>query len=82
MTHTRVHVNVMFSDPYLACDACHAWVTGWHDNDRCGCAGTFWNVPCGCTRAGVTSRCPSWSPVDGCRCREHLGYVLHVPRED
>ncbi len=78
VTHTRTHVYVGFADPYLVCDRCRGWVTSWHDGDRCGCKDTWWNMPCGCERAGVDSTCPSWGPVDGCRCQEHLGYVPHA----
>jgi hypothetical protein len=79
MTHTftRTHVFVEFADPYLTCDTCKKWVTAWHNNDQCGCDETWWNEPCGCIRAGTTSVCPSWSPVDGCTCLEVLGRVDH-----
>lgn len=77
VTHTRTHVHIEFADPYLTCDRCKAWVTGWHNPNRCGCDETGWqNLPCG-HQSGATSACPSWSPVDGCRCRQHLGYVPH-----
>lgn len=76
-THTRTHVTVDFADPYLVCDGCRRPVTGWHHHTLCGCRETFWNEPCGCRRAGVDSTCPSWGPVDGCRCLAHLGYVSH-----
>lgn len=76
-THTRTHVTVDFADPYLICEDCRRSVTGWHHDELCGCDETFWNEPCGCRRAGVTSTCPSWGPVDGCRCQAHLGHVSH-----
>lgn len=80
-THTRTHVHITFADPYLTCERCKRWVTGWHDPNRCGCHDGGWqNLPCG-HQAGVTSACPacpSWSPVDGCNCREFLGHVLHA----
>lgn len=83
MTHTRTHTFITFADPYLKCDRCGAWVERWHNNDACGCDDTWWNEPCGCERAGTTSACPSWGPVDGCRCAEILGRVEHEepPRE-
>ncbi len=59
MTHTRTHVFVTFADPYLACGQCEQWVTGWHDDDRCGCDAGSWLEPCGHT-AEATSKCPSW----------------------
>lgn len=77
-THTRVHVFVEFADPFLICDQCGIRVTAWHDNTRCGCDASFWNVPCE-HKAGVTTECPSWGPVAGCECAEHLGYVPHAP---
>jgi hypothetical protein len=78
-THTRTHVHVTFANPYLTCEHCKAWVTGWHDPDRCGpgCSAPAVNLPCG-HQAGVTSACPSWGPVDGCQCREFLGHVPHA----
>lgn len=75
-THTRTHVYITFADPYLQCDHCHQWVTSWHDDHRCGCGEGSWNMPCE-HKPGVTSACPSWSPVDGCRCLEHLGRKDH-----
>jgi hypothetical protein len=78
VTHTRTHIYVSFANPYLRCDQCGQPVPRWHDDARCGCNGGFWNEPCGHV-AGVTSVCPSWSPVDGCCCLEHLGYVPHGP---
>lgn len=75
-THTRTHVYIEFTNPYLRCDQCGGWVDGWHDPDKCGCDTFTVNVPC-CCRTGVTSACLSWSPVDGCQCKEHLGSVDH-----
>lgn len=77
-TYTRTHVYVQFADPYLVCDGCGEQVTRWHDDERCGCGETWWNEPCGCRRAGVDSTCPSWGPVDGCRCLAQLGHVPHA----
>ena len=68
MTHTRTHVETNFANPYLTCDKCRQFVTGWHDNGPCGCDDENWNEPCGCQPTSVTSACPSWSPVDGCGC--------------
>lgn len=79
MTHTRVHTYVAFADPHLVCDLCRQPVTRWHDPAQCGCGlPGWWNAPCG-HHAGATSTCPSWSPVDGCRCLAHLGHVPHAP---
>lgn len=68
MTHTRVHVTENFANPHLTCDKCKRRATGFHDDEKCGCDEGFWNEPCEHLNAGVTSTCPSWSPVDGCTC--------------
>lgn len=78
MTHTRTHVHVGTANPYLACERCGHWASGFHDPDRCGCDAGYWLVPCRHV-TGMTSQCPSWSPVNGCRCREFLGHVVHGP---
>lgn len=75
-THTRTHVGVTFANPYLTCDSCRRWVGWFHDQERCGCDAGNWNIPCE-HPVGVTSSCPSWGPVDGCRCQAHLGAVPH-----
>lgn len=55
------------ANPYLKCVKCYQQVTY-----RRGLK----NLPCG-HWADFLSACPSWSPVDGCSCRETLGRVLH-----
>jgi hypothetical protein len=76
-TFTRTHVLITFANPYLMCDHCKIRVERWHDPQRCGCGNGDWsNEPCG-HNAGVTSACPSWGPVDGCRCAEVFGRVDH-----
>lgn len=69
-THTRSHVFVTLANPHLSCVTCTTPVAGFHDPERCGpgCDEPSGNNPCG--HAGLTSRCPSWSPVDGCMCEE------------
>jgi hypothetical protein len=79
-TRTRTHVYTTFANPHLVCDLCRQPVPRWHNNTTCGCVDEFWNDPCGHT-AGVTSVCPSWSPVDGCQCLQHLGKVNHQPTQ-
>jgi hypothetical protein len=74
--HTRTHVYLTFANPFLACDACGERVRSGHDGGKCGCEWGSCNWPCG-HNAGATSVCPSWSPVDGCRCAAHLGSVQH-----
>ena len=67
MTFTRVHTFVTFANPILTCDDCREPVARFHDPARCGCESKpFCNDPC--EHNGVTSTCPSWGPVDGCRC--------------
>jgi len=56
-----------FDDPFLRCDECRLQVTSRPGNH---------NQPCG-HRAGFHSTCPSWGPVEGCRCKQTLGAVPH-----
>jgi hypothetical protein len=79
MTHTYVatYTVVEFANPHLVCDVCDEPVGGyrlWSDGRQGG------NHPCG--HDGVTSVCPSWGPVDGCVCPEHLGVARHVPPDE
>lgn len=76
---TTTHTHLKFANPYLRCDTCEEYVPAWHDGDKCGCDQGWWNAPCGHT-AGIHSICPSWSPADGCMCKEHLGRVAHQLR--
>jgi hypothetical protein len=64
---TRTHVLVGFANPFLKCDTCKEPVKYWHNPERCGCDDKYFNHPCEHT-TGVTSKCPSWGPVDGCTC--------------
>lgn len=70
VVHVRSHVLVGFANPYLVCDECRGKVLYWHDDVRCGkeCDESFFNYPCG-HKAGITSTCFSWGPVDGCTCK-------------
>jgi hypothetical protein len=78
-TATRVHVFVTFANPYLVCGQP---VPRWHSPDACGCTGPVWNEPCR-HRTYATTRCWSWSPVDGCTCAAVLGEVPHgAPSRD
>ena len=78
-THTRTHTTITFANPYLRCDQCGTWVTGWHNPDRCGCGEDGWqNKPCE-HQAGATSACWSWSPVDGCSCAPMGGIEHEIP---
>lgn len=67
MTFTRTHVYITFANPNLACTQCHESVPRWHDPEKCGCDMGYWNEPCR-HDAAINSTCPSWGPVDGCRC--------------
>lgn len=61
----------LFADPYKTCRDCGGWVTGVLDRP-----GPFVVLPCR-HQSGYVNVCPSWSPVDGCRCLETLGSVRH-----
>lgn len=80
MSATRTHVYVALANPFLVCDECKQSVPRWHDPFVCGpgCEAPVSNQPCGHVNAGASSTCPSWSPVDGCRCQGHLGHVPHT----
>jgi len=77
-TFTRVHLTITPASPFLACAACGKRVEAFHD-DECGCdesGGPLLLMPC-FHRSDYRDLCPSWSPVDGCQCLAHLGYVPH-----
>jgi hypothetical protein len=79
-TYTRTHVHIEFADPHLICLTCAKPVPSWHNEDECGCDAGWWNNPCE-HKAGITTLCPSWGPVDGCRCTEpHVSSVEAVRR--
>lgn len=80
MQYTRTHTWTVehFADPFKECRVCGRRVEGYvvslhHEED-----GANWP----CLHFGYDSLCPSWSPVDGCRCAKHLGYVPHEPATD
>lgn len=62
-----------FANPFIACTSCGVRVYWWTIESG--------NDPCGHSRRDTVdpwqSVCPSWSPVDGCQCQEHLGHVGH-----
>jgi hypothetical protein len=64
----------LLANPYLVCGECGARVTRF-GNIGDG-EGSVINLPCG-HAADSRNTCPSWGPVDGCCCAEHLGYVPH-----
>lgn len=69
VTRTRTHVKIGFVNPFLICDECGGSVPYWHDPARCSCDGKVFNYPCE-HEAGITSKCPTWSPVDSCTCKD------------
>ncbi len=74
-TFTRTSNVIHFADPYKVCIACGGWVDGVrHLPDM-----VSENLPCE-HRAAYRDACPSWGPVDGCRCVEVLGALPHPPR--
>lgn len=77
MSATHTHVETEFANPWLRCDVCSQPVEGMvsFEGQVGGCTHKGLNTPCG--HLGATSICPSWGPVDGCQCQEHLGYVPH-----
>jgi hypothetical protein len=83
-TTTHTHTITEFANPYLRCDVCGQPVEGMialeGQATTCNHRGEL--IPC--RHLGVTSICPSWSPVVGvgCRCQEHLGYVPHAEDQD
>lgn len=78
VTHTRTHLAIHPANPFLTCGMCGERVETFHD-DECGCSesgGPLLLMPC-FHRSDYDDLCPSWGPVDGCQCREHLGHVPH-----
>ena len=77
-TFTRTHLAIHPANPFLACCTCCKRVEAFHD-DECGCSesgGRLLLMPC-FHRSDYYNVCPSWGPVDGCQCQEHLGHVPH-----
>lgn len=70
-THTKTYPVITFADPYKQCCQCEEWITGVLDKP-----GPLILVPCE-HESDYRDVCPSWGPVDGCRCVEHLGYKPH-----
>lgn len=69
---------IVFANPYLRCRLCGTAVRGM---GGLGLDGAATSSPCG-HEASVLSICPTWGPVDGCLCLEHLGrrtHELHPP---
>ncbi len=75
ITHKTTHTFAIehFANPFLVCNLCKQSVVGYIVSSEF--VENLTNYPCG--HIGVTSTCPSWSPVGGCRCLEHLGSIQH-----
>lgn len=54
------------ANPYLVCAECGAKVDGWRVYPPGAEERPTILVPCG--HAAALAECPSWGPVDGCRC--------------
>lgn len=78
MTTTHTHVITKLANPYLRCNVCAGPASEIVavEGQVPGCNHQGENVLCG--HPSSTSICPSWGPVDGCRCQEHLGHVPHA----
>lgn len=61
-THTKTYTATIYADPYKRCLQCHAWIDGALD-----APGPLTLVPCE-HQSDYRDVCPSWGPVDGCRC--------------
>jgi hypothetical protein len=62
-THTVTGVERRFADPFKVCLDCGAWVTGVVDIP----GEPLILMPCE-HQAVYKDLCPSWGPVDGCKC--------------
>lgn len=71
VTHTKTWNATTFADPYKVCEHCGQWITGVLDKP-----GPLILVPCE-HESDYRDVCPSWGPVDGCSCVEHLGRRGH-----
>lgn len=58
-----------FINPFLKCVVCAAQVS-WHTGDL------VTNHPCG--HKGVYTTCLTWSPANGCICKERFGAMNHA----
>ena len=78
VTHTETHNVVTPANPFLVCGTCRKPVESFHNERSCGCGddGRLQLFPCE-HHSDYVDTCPSWGPVDGCQCQEHLGHVPH-----
>lgn len=73
-TFTRTHNAVRFADPYELCRQCGDWIDGFLN-----CEGPTIVIPCE-HRSDYRDVCPSWGPVDGCRCEILVRHPMRRPR--
>lgn len=59
----RTYTRILFADPNLTCTTCGETAEGYRQE-------TLALLPCGHHSAAL-SGCPSWGPIDGCRCLGH-----------
>ena len=76
-TYTRTFTATVPANPYLRCSQCGARVEYWLDGES-EIGEPVRNYPCE-HASDYVDVCPSWGPVDGCQCQEHLGYTPHPP---
>lgn len=72
-TFTQTYTVTIFADPYKVCCECGEHICGVLDVD-----GPLTMDPCG-HQSSYRDTCPSWGPVDGCRCSDFIGAVPHEP---
>ena len=64
VVRTHTFTVYEYADPYLKCTECGDKVTGFRSDNQ-------HNYPC--NHIGMESCCVSWSPVDGCTCKDSHG---------
>lgn len=65
-----------FADPYKLCMECSGWITGATDTP----GEPLTLIPCG-HASDYENLCPSWGPVDGCKCPDGVHpYPVYAPR--
>ena len=62
-TYTRTAPVTEFADPFKVCEECGGWITGVADIE----GEPLILIPCE-HQASYRDVCPSWGPVDGCKC--------------
>ena len=62
-THVAVGSEERFADPYKVCEDCGDWITGSVEIP----GEPLILMPCE-HQAAYRDLCPSWGPVDGCKC--------------